>query len=183
MMGFEHSESDTLVILRLRSRSRVAHEARIWFPTKPFPLRVILGEDTAVFRINLDSGTFVYVDTSSLLQVESPKELPTNLVTIQLMNRDKECARSLVEQTAEQFGSTVRQIVLDEGFYPCLPTPGVQRTNIGRKRVLNVTESGLLVCLEVVDQSQMTVVSQWAARKQIEELERAASEQIGMKGR
>jgi hypothetical protein len=181
-VGYEHSASDSLVVLKLRARRWVAREARIWFPRKPFTLRVILGDDTAVFRMDLTAGTFVYVDTSSLLRVESPKEIPDGLVTMQLMDRDKERARDLVEQVSEEFGSAVRQIVLSEGFYPCLPTLGIQRTNVGRKRVLNETELGLLVCFQVVDQSQMAAVSEWVGGQQIEEFKRARS-QFGMKGR
>jgi hypothetical protein len=181
-VGYEHSESDSLVVLKLRARSRVTQDARICFPAKPFTLRVILVQDTAVFRMDLTAGTFVYVDTSSLLRVESPKEIPDGLVTMQLMDRDKELARDLVEQASAEFGSAVKQIVLSEGFYPCLPTLGIQRTNIGRKRVLNETELGLLVCFQVVDQSQMAVVSEWVGGQQIEEFKRARS-QFGMKGR
>jgi hypothetical protein len=181
-VGFEHSVSDSLVVLRLRARRGVAHEAQIWFPKKPFTLRVILGVDTAVFRMDLTAGTFVYVDTSSLLWVEEPKEIPANLVTMQFMDRDNEQARDLVEQVSAEFGSAVKQIVLSEGFYPCLSVPGVQRTNIGRKRVLNETELGLLVCFQVVDQSQMAVVSEWIGEQQIEEFKRVVS-QFGMKGR
>jgi hypothetical protein len=181
-VGFEHSASDSLVVLKLRAQRWVAHEAQIWFPKNTFTLRVILGVDTAVFRLDLTAGTFVYVDTSSLLRVESPKEIPDGVVTMQLMDRDKERARDLGELVSFEFGSAVKQIVLSEGFYPCLPVPGVQRTNIGRKRVLNETELGLLVCFQVVDQSQMAAVSEWIGERQIEEFKRVVS-QFGMKGR
>lgn len=182
-VGFEHSESDSLVVLKLRSRSWVAHEAKIWFPKKPFTLHVILGEDTAVFQVDLTAGTFVYVDTTSLLRVESPKEIPTNLVVMQFMNRDNEQARNFAEEVVKKFGSAVRLLKLEEGFYPCLPAPGVQVTNIGRKKSLNETDLGLLVCFQVVDQSQMAAVSTWIGDRQLEEFKRATGDQFGMKGR
>ncbi len=182
-VGYEHSESDSLVVIKLQPRSRVTQDARICFPAKPFTLRVILVRDTAVFQMDLTAGTFVYIDTSRLLRVESPKAIPDGIVTMQLTDSDKERARDFAKQVIEKYGSGVEQFVLSEGYYPCLPTPGIQRTNIGRKQLLNETEQGYLVCFQIVDQSQMAAVSTWFGEQQLDELKRAASEQIGMKGR
>ncbi|MEW5796884.1 MAG: hypothetical protein AB1772_11065, partial [Candidatus Zixiibacteriota bacterium] len=181
-VGFEHSETDTLVMLKLRSRSDVDHKAKMWFPQKPFTLRIILGEDTARFRLDLKAGTFVYVDTSSLLRVESPKEIPANLVTMQFIGRDNERARNFVEEVVSRYGSAVKQQVLADGFYPCLAAPSVLRTNVGRKKILNATDLGLLVCFQVVVPSNFANIAKWMSDRQLEEFKRAGNE-FSLKGR
>jgi hypothetical protein len=180
-VGYEHSESDSLVVLKLRGRSRVEQGALICFPSKPFTLCVILGDDTAVFRMDLTAGTFVYVDTSSLLRVELPKEIPDGFVAMQFMDRDKDRARDFADQVSKQFGAAVKRTILSEGYYPCLPTSSVRLTNIGRKQLLNETDLGFLVCFQVVNRPQITTVSEWISRRQIEEYHRI-SNQFGMKG-
>ncbi len=172
MVDFEHNESDSEVVLKLRARNRFGPTDKIWFPQKPFTLRVILRTDTAVFKMDLISGICTYVDTSSLLKMEEPKSLPADLVTMQFRSRDRDRARDFLKLVATQFGAAVEPTALAKGFYPCLPTQVVGRTNVGRGKVVNETAWGLLVCLRVVDLARSVEVAQWVSEQQREEFAR-----------
>ena len=172
MVAFEHKESDSEVVLTLGGWKQFGQTGKIRFPMKPFALRVILNDDTAAFRMDLSSGEWTYVDMSALLTVEAPKVLPSDLVRMQFRSRDNDRARDFLKHADAQFGAAVEPYLLAKGFYPCLPTQVVERTNIGRGKVVNETAWGFLICLRVVDRSRSAEVAQWVSEQERVEAER-----------
>lgn len=181
-VGFDHHENDSLVVLKLRTQNRGEREAKIWFPKKPFTLLVILGRDTAVFKMDLILGSCLYVDTSALLTVIQPREIPANFCTMQFLDREEKRAKDFLKAITKEFGSVVEPGILESGYYPCIPAFAVERAKLGRKQSVNQTALGYLVCLRVTDSSQVPAVSQWIWEQQREEFKRAGS-MLGMKER
>jgi hypothetical protein len=173
MVDFDHHVSDSEVVLKVRPVNWSKMGEKIWFPMKPFTLRIVLGPDTAAFRMDLTTGMCVYVDTSSLLRRDEPKELPADLLSMQFKSRDRDEAKDFLKLVAAQFGAAVEPVVLARGFYPCLPTQVVERTNIGRGKVINETAWGFLICLRVIYSSRTAEVAQWVSERQREEFARA----------
>jgi hypothetical protein len=175
MVDFDHHVSDSEVVLKLRPVNWSRMGEKIWFPLKPFTLRIVLGPDTAVFRMDMTTGLCVYVDTSSLLIKDEPKELPADLLSMQFKSRDRDQAKDFLKLVFAQFETAVEPTVLARGFYPCQPTQVVERTNIGRGKVINETALGFLVCLRVIDSSRAAEVAQWVSERQREEFARVGN--------
>lgn len=181
-VGFDHIETDTSVTLTLRTHNRGTREAHIFFPRKPFTLRVLLGRDTAAFAMDLVTGTCLYVDTSVLLRMISPKEIPANIFAMQFLDREEKRAKDFMKSVENEFGSSAEPAILEPGYYPCLPAFTVERAKLGRKQSVNATPLGLLVCFRLNDASRASTVSEWLWLKQREEFKRAGST-LGMKER
>jgi len=181
-VSFDHTESDTLVIMKVRLENGGSRESRIWFPRGPFTLKVRLGMDSAVFNLDLTAGVCQYLVKSDLLILDQPKELPDNLIWIQFFGRQNDRVRDFLKQLNAKFGESVRQTVLEDGYYPCLPAPLVNRTGMGRRKVINNDEIGYLVCFKTNDQSRSAGVNQWMAKRQRDEFTRVGATLVA-KGR
>lgn len=182
LVCFDHDESDSLVIMKLKLEGDGSRESRIWFPREPFTLKVRLGMDSAVFRLDLTTGVCEYLIKSDLLKLGKPKELPDTLIWIQFMGWRAEHVKSILAQLHSTFGQAIERVVLEEGYYPCLPAPLVNRARIARRILVNDDSVGYLVCVDVVDRSHSAAVVRWISDKQKEEFSQSDS-QVGTKGK
>lgn len=174
--AFDCEVGDTLVVLKVRSMNQGVREEEIHYPQRPFTLLVIISPsltvpDTAAFKIDMSAGICDYIKQSQLVLVGSPQELPDNYVWIQLMDHESDRARAFLSDIQKQFGEAVTHKVLPEGFYPQLPIPIVEKQAAGRRKMLNTTVSGYLVCL-AVDPSRRAEINQFLWERQKAEFQR-----------
>lgn len=176
-VGFDAVAADTLVTLKVRTHHKAERQALVNFPDKPFVLRVILGDQLAVLHVTPGEKFNVqYTEPCGLLLLDSARIAPPSTLTFQFMPGTKASVLDFLDQLEASYGQKVEKVVLAEGYYPCLPASTVTSTVIGRKKRINRTPLGYLVCLQVRDASIYSEVQNWLSSQEHAERERSEAD-------
>ncbi|MCM2271754.1 MAG: hypothetical protein NDJ18_04265 [candidate division Zixibacteria bacterium] len=171
-VGFESTTKDSLLAIRLRTKPGADRTNSILIPRGPFHLHVVLGQDTAKFRVVQDSSLDIaYYQHSDLLKLLETKEVPAGLIYIQCLG-DRNAAKRALEEVEKQFGTQLTRFVLANGYYPCLPVPHVSVASLGRKVTANRTSLGYFLCYSVRDAGDLRSLQEWAWDWQQQEFKR-----------
>jgi len=177
-IGFIPSATDSTLTLKLKTKNRGERDAPFCIPQRSFTLRVILGEDTALLRVDRSTErvSVEYRHPSALLVLAPTRDLDDNIASMQFMDGSTQRnVRDFVTQLRDKFGDGIDIIQLEDGYYPCLSVPVVERAALGRrsKRLsLNKTPAGYLVCVSVTDRTQHDAIVDWIFHQQQAELKR-----------
>jgi len=159
-VGFDPTTIEDTVFVKLRTYNRGKKTSRVSIPGEVFYLNVILGKDTAVFKVDNRQEILVldYIKVSELLRIQEIKELPENVLYFQFMNGEKgKDVKKFLERLGDEFGDQVNHVVLEKGFYRCIPIPWVSNKKMGRRQRTNKTFLGYLVCVEVDPEAYETI--------------------------
>lgn len=180
-IGFLSHATDSSLTLTLKTKFRGERDEPFFIPQSSFELRIILGEDTAVYWVDRTSPTLSVdcLSSSPLLLLDTVRNLAEATVPLQfLSDATQSDVRDYLDAIREQFADCIRLIQLAEGYYPCLPVPVVNRVTLGRrgKRLpINTTPAGYLVCIQVKDESTLSAVIDRVKTRQRDELLRKHS--------
>ncbi len=153
---------DTGLPVELLESRRGKRRTNFRIPGKDFALSVILGRDTARFRVRQTGPLEVeYVRKSSLLLLDTTCSTPDDIVSLQLMSKDPKEARRVLQMVAERFGSDAIPTTLSPGYYPCTAALWVNRIGIGRRRTVNETTLGYLLCFRLPGIDQRSELKEW----------------------
>ena len=144
---------------------RTGLRSEFQIPLFPVTMNVVLYNDTAILRI--DSMKVVVVKPSPQLILDTARFVPDNVVCAQLFSKQPKCVRLFLDSAARMFGASLAPAMLPVGIYPCLPTPWVSRTTLGRRSgSANATAAGYLLFLEIRDKSRRTEIERWVRQRQ-----------------
>ena len=173
-MGFTPQSTDTSVTLTvspLYKDRTIVRSSPFHLPNESFNLRVIIDEDTALCRVEVNNSVPMveYVDSLPFLIVEPWRAVPEDVIAVQL---DPAVSGSdvtrLVKELQEQIDCEYGIVPLPAGYYPCLPVPFVSVAAIGRRHpfLVNETEAGYLICIQLTTEACRDQVNQAMHRLQ-----------------
>jgi hypothetical protein len=152
--------------LRIRRASR---QARFNLPQSDFTLSVIQGPDTAKVTVaRTDRVKITYARKSPLLVIDSVRHIPSDLIWTQLNSTNTDAVKALLEEVTKSFGADCRLTILQPGYYPCISPPWVAKAEVGRRRLVNKTSAGFLVCYQVLRLDRREEFGTWLATRQRE---------------
>jgi hypothetical protein len=160
----------------LRTR-RATRQASFNIPQSDFALSVIQGPDTARVTVSrTDRVTVAYVRKSRLLVIDSVRHIPSDLVWTQIHSSDIEAVKSLLAAVEQTFGEECKLTTLRPGYYPCVSPPWIGKVQAGRRKFVNKTAGGFLICYEVLRGDRREEFGRWLSSRQQEFSARFSSE-------
>lgn len=146
---------------------RGKRRAQFRIPGTDFALSVILGRDTARLRVTQAGGLDVqYLKKSKLLILDSVRQVPDDMVCLQLHSRIPAETRKWLDLVNERFGKDAIPTMLSPGYYRCTPALWIKRVGIGRRRAVNETTLGHLLCFRVRDAYRRSELEAWLHNQQ-----------------
>ncbi|MFZ1682747.1 MAG: hypothetical protein WAU88_01325 [Candidatus Zixiibacteriota bacterium] len=153
---------------------RPTRQSRFDLPSSDFVLSVIQWPDTAKVRIVLKSSIEIeYTHKSSLLLIDSPRAIPGDLAWAQIGSQSEDAIKELLDGVGERFGRDCKLVTLKAGFYPCVLSSWVSTAYLGKRRSVNKTSTGFLVCYQVSNATRLEEFKAWIPKKLRETSERS----------
>jgi hypothetical protein len=152
----------------LRTR-RATRQASFNIPQSDFVMSVIQGPDTARVAVSrTDRVNVAYIRKSPLLVIDSVRHIPSGLVWTQIHSSDIEAVKSLLAAVEQAFGGDCKLTTLKAGYYPCVSPPWIGRVQVGRRKLVNRTVGGFLICYEVLRGDRREEFKAWISKRQQE---------------
>jgi hypothetical protein len=102
------------------------------------------------------------------LVIDSVRHIPSDLVWTQITSSNIEPVKALLEAVERVFGRDCKLMTLKPGYYPCVLPPWIGEAQAGRRRHVNKTSEGFLVCYQVLNSDRREEFGTWLATRQRE---------------